>query len=398
MKILHTADLHLGQVIYQNYDRVDEHAHYFNQLEEWCRQERPDALLVSGDVFDIQQPSAATQRMFTERFVRLHEAAPEMAIIVTAGNHDSPSRLAASEAVWRVAGAHLIGLAPPSDPSLEPDWERRYIVRLPVGYIIALPFMTAERRATAEALVDCVARENTTGLPVVMMAHAAVTGCDWTGHNVDIGNVRTQTAATFGAGYDYLALGHIHRPQTLLGTAHPLVRYAGSALHVSHDEQYPHTVSLVEIPRLGGEVSLRELRINELRHFYTLPREGAYTSADEALDGLRAFIQGGGEGYFRFRLRHDVDLPSDFNQTVYDTIAPYDLRLRFNPKPQWEGDAARKATDEAPLEFEVSELQEMSDPLAFVLKTHDQYPALTPEELTAAFEQVRDEVHRAGEQ
>lgn len=90
MKILHTADLHLGQVIYQNYDRTDEHDCFFSQLEQWCREERPDALVVSGDVFDIQQPSAATWKNFTDRFVRLHEASPGMHIVIVAGNHDSP--------------------------------------------------------------------------------------------------------------------------------------------------------------------------------------------------------------------------------------------------------------------------------------------------------------------
>ena len=64
MKILHTADLHLGQVIYQNYDRSDEHQHFFRQLEQWCKEEQPDALLVSGDVFDIQQPSATVKKTY----------------------------------------------------------------------------------------------------------------------------------------------------------------------------------------------------------------------------------------------------------------------------------------------------------------------------------------------
>ena len=56
MKLLHTADLHIGQILYQNYDRCDEHLHFFKQLTQWCKKEQPDALLVSGDVFDIQQP------------------------------------------------------------------------------------------------------------------------------------------------------------------------------------------------------------------------------------------------------------------------------------------------------------------------------------------------------
>ena len=62
MKLLHTADLHIGQILYQNYDRCDEHLHFFKQLTQWCKKEQPDALLVSGDVFDIQQPSTATKK------------------------------------------------------------------------------------------------------------------------------------------------------------------------------------------------------------------------------------------------------------------------------------------------------------------------------------------------
>ena len=61
MKILHTADLHLGQIIYQNYDRSDEHRYFFSQLERWCREERPDALVVSGDVFNPERDSILRQ-------------------------------------------------------------------------------------------------------------------------------------------------------------------------------------------------------------------------------------------------------------------------------------------------------------------------------------------------
>ena len=110
MKILHTADLHLGQVIYQNYDRTDEHDCFFVQLEQWCRDERPDALIVSGDVFDIQQPSATTWKAFTSHFVRLHRSSPGMHIVIVAGNHDSASRLQPHDAVWQLADVHLVGI------------------------------------------------------------------------------------------------------------------------------------------------------------------------------------------------------------------------------------------------------------------------------------------------
>ena len=137
MKILHTADLHLGQIIYQNYDRSDEHHHFFTQLKAWCMEYRPDALLVSGDVFDIQQPSAATKKAFNDYFVDIHHACPDMKIIITAGNHDSASRIQADSVIWTLANTTLVGTAPMTAP--EHGWEEKYIVRLSNGYIIAMP-------------------------------------------------------------------------------------------------------------------------------------------------------------------------------------------------------------------------------------------------------------------
>ena len=166
MKILHTADLHLGQIIYQNSDRTDEHQHFFRQLETWCREEQPDALLVSGDIFDIQQPSASVKKAFTEYFVRLHTACPDMRIIIVAGNHDSASRLQADNAVWKFANTTLIGLAPSNELLKGPDgWQDNYIVRLSTGFVIALPYMIGERRDLLQCLLDYVQEQNTANLP-----------------------------------------------------------------------------------------------------------------------------------------------------------------------------------------------------------------------------------------
>ena len=115
MKIIHTADLHLGQVIYQNYDRGDEHGHFFDQLTAWCDEERPDALVVSGDIYDIQQPSAATRKVFNDYFASLQRSLPSMHIVVTAGNHDSASRIQADHSVWALHNTTLIGSSPSLD-------------------------------------------------------------------------------------------------------------------------------------------------------------------------------------------------------------------------------------------------------------------------------------------
>lgn len=410
MKILHTADLHLGQVIYQNYDRSDEHQHFFRQLEQWCKDEQPDALLVSGDVFDIQQPSATVKKAFTEYFVRLHQTCPGMAIVIIAGNHDSASRIQAENAVWQLANTYLIG-TPPAYNSLEQSdgWQRQYIIKLESGYIIALPYMSGERQQTIQSILDKVAEDNTLGLPVVLMAHQAVTGLDVTGHDFEIGKLKTQDATTFGNGFDYLALGHIHKPQTIghqdgcmkeaATYQSPVVRYAGSALHVSCDEVYPHTVSMVDIDRHNGDVSIRQLRIDELRHFYVLPLDGSsFTSAEEAIEVMKQVTSEGARGYIRFRFDHTTNLPSNFSQMVYDALLPYADEWRYNPKMLWTGQDDAQQQEKEQQVFEVAELQQMTDPMQFIERTKDQYPGLDIEDVRQAFEEVKEEMHRMDEE
>ena len=413
MKIIHTADLHLGQIIYQSYDRVDEHQHFFSQLTEWCHSERPDALLVSGDIFDIQQPSAATKKAFNDYFVSLHQACPEMHIVITAGNHDSASRIQADNSVWKLHKTHLIGI-PPSLELLASDdttWMNDYIITLESGYIIALPFMMGERQPLIQAILDHVAEMNTSLKPVVMMGHLAITGMDATGHDIEIGKIKTLEIEAVGRGYDYLALGHIHKPQTighqedcmtLERITYPagVIRYSGSALHVSCDEQYPHTVSVIDIDKHGGSVSIRQLRIHELRHFYTLPLSGAsYLSEKEALDGIKDFCINNLEGgYIRLQIDYNIGLSANFTQQVYDLIAPYNGKVRYNAKIIWTGAPSIDESAQQKSIFEIADLQQMTDPMTFIERTFSQYPRLNLEEVRIAFEEVKAEIIREREE
>ena len=179
----------------------------------------------------------------------------------------------------------------------------------------------------------------------------------------------------------------------------PVLRYSGSALHVSCDECYPHTVSLVQIDRHGGEVSIRQLRIDELRHFYVLPLDGSsFTSAEAALDALQQFVSKGERGYVRFRFDQHTDLPSDFSQRVYDALLPYHDEWRYNPKILWTGDHGKKDDEKEKPVFEVAELQQMTDPMMFVERTQDQYPGLDLEDVRRAFEEVKVEMRRLSEE
>jgi len=403
MKIIHTADLHLGQIIYQNYDRKEEHLHFFKQLAEWCKAEKPDALLVCGDVFDIQQPSAAVKKMFNDQIVKIHAECPSMHIVVVAGNHDSASRLQADSPLWNISGMTLIGTAPSFDiQDRDDEWQKQYVVELDSGYIVAMPYMNGNRKEQIQSVLDYVATVNKDDKPVVMTGHMAITGADFKGHDFHVGNLQTLDIESAGVGYDYLALGHIHRPQTLdkeevysddVTYPSPVARYSGAALHVSCDEKYPHTVSMVEIDRHGGNVHIRELRIDELLHFYELPNgDDFFQSADAVLEAIDSFIDAGKSGYIRLKVDHAVDLPVNFDQLVYDKLATTQQIVRYNPKIIWSDAPSGQDQQEALPQFDIPELQQMSDPLEFVLKTFDQYEGLDEEEVKKAFEEVRERV------
>lgn len=407
MKILHTADLHIGQILYQNYDRCDEHLHFFDQLTRWCKEEQPDVLLVSGDVFDIQQPSTATKKLFNEQFVKLQKEMPYMHIVITAGNHDSASRLQADSDVWTFSNTHLVGVAP--SLALDEGWQDSYIIELPSGFIIAMPYMLGDCSQQLQSVLDSVAQRNSDGRPVVMMGHLAVTGSDITGHDFEIGTLKTQSLASLGSGYDYLALGHIHKPQTLghpedsmnmeaITYPAPVARYSGSALHVSCDETYPHTVSVIDIDHHGGQVTVRQLRIDELRHFYTLPEDpnAAFADENEALEGVKTFCQTVGRGYIRLKVQYSADLSANFAQKVYDIMESRGNEVRYNPKTLWIGEP-EKSQDEVKQTFELAELQQMTDPMEFIEKTQTQYPKLDLQFLHNAIKEIEAEVERIKE-
>ena len=87
MKILHTSDWHLGHTLY-NYDRTVEQQAFLRQLTRIVTEEQPDAMVVSGDIYHYSSPAAATQKMYTDAMLNIHQACPEMTIVVTAGNHE----------------------------------------------------------------------------------------------------------------------------------------------------------------------------------------------------------------------------------------------------------------------------------------------------------------------
>lgn len=287
MKILHTSDWHLGHSLY-NYDRTTEQLAFLEQLARIVTTEKPDAMVVSGDIYHYSTPSAATQKMYTEGMLRIHRACPEMRMVVTAGNHDSSSKLEIDSSLWQHFGVNVVGSIERSQEEVnlekhileikDKDGNRKgYVVAVPHIYPQNFPALDAntprEERPSRffQTLLDETRKRNTEGFPVVLMAHLAIEGSDRTGHSENIGGIETIALQELGEGYDYLALGHIHCPQEVKGS-NRRARYCGTPLPVNFDEAYPHSVTIVELDG-HEEPRLRSVEIENPIPLVTLPRE-----------------------------------------------------------------------------------------------------------------------------
>ncbi|MBQ3606133.1 MAG: exonuclease SbcCD subunit D [Muribaculaceae bacterium] len=279
MKILHTSDWHLGHSLY-NHDRKEEQEDMLRQMVEIVKEHKPDLFLLAGDVYHTSQPSAAVLKQFVDALTLILNANPEMTIVATAGNHDSGTRHEIYSTPWKAQNVYTIG-------NLSRDNITDHIISIPgKGYVLAIPY-TYERNIPDvffQQLLDTVAEMNSENLPVIMTAHTTVNGCDFAGHDYTsestIGGIDAIDIKQMGEGYDYLALGHIHHAQ-FVHTGKHNVRYSGTPIAVSFDENYPHTVSLVEIGSHGERPNVKEIDIHNIHPLVTLPTEG-FTSWDDA--------------------------------------------------------------------------------------------------------------------
>ena len=132
MRILHTSDWHLGKTL-ESKTRYKEQQHFIDEMLDIIKREKPDAVIISGDVFDTSNPPAAAEAMFFNSIVRFSEDGIRP-VIVTAGNHDSPDRLMAGAGILRPYGVFIIGR--PGDEIPEMNFRTYSIVTDKNGAVI----------------------------------------------------------------------------------------------------------------------------------------------------------------------------------------------------------------------------------------------------------------------
>ena len=310
MRILHTADWHIGQRLHER-QRTDEHEKFLEWLLSRIQEHHVELLLVSGDIFDTALPSSEATNLYYRFLYRLYSETDAYAVI-TAGNHDSARHLEAPREFLEMGRIYVVGTA--DDPAkcvftVPPDNPQVAVAAVPYlseGDLRHLSYQTeADRneryREWLKAFyADCVS-VMPGGLPKILMGHLFVQGgtIGNSERNVQIGGATATHASDFPEDVSYVALGHLHRPQIISGTDYP-IRYSGSPIPLRFNEaSYRKKVYLLELSADGALIQDESIEIPVFKELCTI--EG-----DEVAVLSEAMRKEWGNKYIQVKLKLDA--------------------------------------------------------------------------------------------
>lgn len=359
MRFLHLSDLHIGKRL-NEFSLLEDQAYILGQILEITKSEQPDGVLIAGDVYDKAAPSAEAVGLFDDFLTRLSRSGT--AVFLISGNHDSPERIAYGS---RILDRCRIYLSPLYEGKTEP-----VILKDEIGEVAVylLPFLkpamlrrfwpeeeigsyTDALRLAVGAMNIGPSRRN------ILVAHQFVTGasrCE--SEEVTIGGLDNVDASVFAA-FDYVALGHIHSPQSIGET----IRYCGTPLKYSFSEAgQEKSVTVVELSEKGS-LQLRTIPLKPLHDLREL--RGRYEELT-----ARSFYEGTPtEDYLHIVLTDEEDIlgAAEKLRTIYPNLMKlsYDNRRTRSDRVL---ESASGVEEKSPLEL-LSELyrlqnnQEMSE-------------------------------------
>lgn len=296
MRVFHTADWHLGQTFHE-YDREYEHACFLDWLLLQIQSRKPDALLICGDVFDSVNPPASAQRMVFSFLQRAAEVHPDLQVLITAGNHDAAARLEAPAPLLGHFNVHVVGTVERTESA--EIYYPKFLVPLRdasgevAALVLAVPFLrsgdlppvpgaddvyTAGVRAFYQSLTEqaCLLRDTRyPGAVLLAMGHCHLSeGAESrdSERRLVVGGLESLSVSTFPRELCYVALGHLHKPQSFDAGR---VQYSGSPIPLSFTERdYHHRVCELEFGP-AGLLAQRSLEIPRTVPLMSLPKGSA---------------------------------------------------------------------------------------------------------------------------
>lgn len=281
MKIIHTADWHLGQTFY-GYERSYEHRIFLDWLAEVIFKNQIDVLLISGDIFDNPNPSAESQAIFFKFIHRLINSIPSLRIIITAGNHDSGARIEAPNPILEHLNVTIRGIVTHNDTTGEIDYNRFIIPLSDDICCLAVPYLRQSDYPSSvtydegvnsfySALYEIAKKSFNT---IIAMGHMHVAGSEISqgdrSERIVIGGLDCVNIIPLAKCFDYMALGHLHKAQRVAGNEH--IRYSGTPLPMSFAERN-NKQSVTCVTFENGEKRIEKIEFDTPVKLISIPQE-----------------------------------------------------------------------------------------------------------------------------
>ncbi|MFO1372482.1 MAG: exonuclease SbcCD subunit D C-terminal domain-containing protein [Candidatus Competibacteraceae bacterium] len=410
MRLLHTADWHLGHSLH-GVARDYEHCCFLDWLLDTLEHEQADALLIAGDIFDSTNPPASALALFYSFLAAARRRCPQLDIVVVAGNHDSPGRLDAPQPLLAQLGVHIVGTLPRNgagepDPNrlLTPLTDRRGAI---AAWCAAVPFLRPADLPPSEAIEDaliagvrqvyCQALALTRdrlgpGQALIATGHCYMTGgqlSELSERKILGGNQHALPADIFPAEANYVALGHLHLAQAVGNRAH--IRYSGSPIPLSLTEaDYPHQVVRADFHK-GHCADLAALRVPRTVDILRIPA-GHPEPLDSVLTQLRQLEvttqPSEQQPFLEVKVRLEQPEPG-LRRRVDEALDGKPVRLlRITPYYPGEAGALAELAPE-------THLPDLNPDTVFQQRYQQQYQNDPPPELLAAFHELLEQVQGA---
>lgn len=255
MKILHTADWHLGQTFNQK-SRKEEHVCFINWLLNEINAIKIDVVIIAGDIFDGTNPTIEAMNLYHDFLLKTYALGIE--VVIVGGNHDSASRLNTTGGILKHLNVHVVGGDDSLGEIIPLTNKSNNIIE---AVVIAVPYLRdgdLRRISEGENIIEAhqkfalsikkhydhlleIAAQKYPNVPIIGTAHLYVTGCTLSDPENDtmhaIGTLGQIPSSSFSGDFTYMALGHIHKPQIINHPEKVIVKYAGSPIFLSFSER-----------------------------------------------------------------------------------------------------------------------------------------------------------------
>ncbi|WP_405354785.1 exonuclease SbcCD subunit D [Ruminococcus sp.] len=320
MRIIHLSDLHLGKRV-NGYSMLEDQKYILDEIFTVIDEQKPQAIIIAGDVYDKPVPSAEAVQLFDDFLYSLTQR--NLQVLVISGNHDSPERIAFGSRFMGKSGVHMsqvyngkADLVTLSDkygeinfyllPFIKPSNVRRYFPEEEIN-----TYTDAMKLAVSQMNIDEKGRN-------ILITHQFVTGAFLSeSESIMVGGTDNVESYVFDS-FDYVALGHIHRPQNI----GEKIRYCGTPLKYSQSEiNHIKSVSIVDIAEKGNlEISVVPLKpLHEMREI-----KGTYNE----ITLYDNYINTNLEDYVFITLTDEEDEPDAISKLR--TIYPNLMKLEYD--------------------------------------------------------------------